>query len=107
MLTMCPAPRAIMPGSAARVSVTSAVTLVAIVVSHSAQIGLGPRAVKRPGALHRAHHVVATLHDHARDGAELGHVGRREELTSVVEEAVVHEVVALDPREREAELVAR
>ena len=36
-------------------------------VRHDAQIRFGPGAMQRPRRLHRAHHVVAALHDHGRD----------------------------------------
>ncbi len=74
-------------------------------VSHHAEIGLGESTRQLPGAAQRTHHVVAALNDHGRDVTEARHVV--EQLVFMREKAAVHEVVTLDAREREAELVPR
>ena len=51
-----------------------------------------------PSALHRADDVIAALHDHSRDVADLRHP--IEELVGVVQEAAVDKVMALDACER-------
>jgi hypothetical protein len=72
-------------------------------VGHDAEVGLGPGAVQVPGGHHGAHHVVAALHDHRRDVADAAHA--TQQLVLALEEALVHEVVALDARHRDREVL--
>lgn len=60
-----------------------------------------PRSVKSPRALGRANHIVAPLNDDAGDPRELASVF--EQLRVGSQKPLVHEVVALDARERERE----
>ena len=64
------------------------------------EFGVRPCPVQIPGAADWAHHVVAALHDDARDVRDASDVAQQ---LTVVEEAVVDEVVVLDGREGEIE----
>jgi hypothetical protein len=72
-------------------------------VGHDAEVGLGPGAMQVPGRRHRADHVVAALHDHRRDVADAAHAAQQ--LVLALEEALVHEVVALDARHGDCEIL--
>mmetsp|Transcript_16878 Transcript_16878/g.54049 ORF Transcript_16878/g.54049 Transcript_16878/m.54049 type:complete len:342 (-) Transcript_16878:181-1206(-) len=71
--------------------------------SDDLEICLGPGAVQIPRRPHRAHHVVAALHDHARNVADAVYVLQQELVAR--EEAAVDEVVVLDPRKGQRKLV--
>src|SRR6266545_2990181 len=66
-------------------------------VRHDHELRLGPGAVEVPGIADRADHVVAAVHDRARDVPNPGDVAQ--ELVVAVQEAAVGEVVALDARQ--------
>ena len=63
----------------------------------------GQARVQLPGALHRVHHIVAALHDHAGMWRILCTLV--EQLVVALEEAAVDEVVALDAREGDGVVV--
>ena len=67
------------------------------------EIGLGPRAVERPRALHGADDVVTALHDHPGDVADAR--GVAQQLVIGFEETLVDEVVDLNAREGEGEFI--
>src|ERR1700728_1831514 len=67
-------------------------------ILHNAQISLWPCAMQIPRTTHRAHHVVATLHDHRRNPANAIDVSQQ--LIIVFEKAAIDEVVAFDTRKR-------
>lgn len=64
------------------------------------QLRVGPGAVEIPRAGSGAHHIVATLHDHARNAMQ--EICIPQQLPFVEETAMV-EIVVLDPREGECE----
>src|SRR5690606_11798801 len=72
-------------------------------VADDAQVGLGPALVQLVRRDHRADDVVTALDDDGRHVCEHAHVV--EQLVLVREKAAVHEVVGLDARGRERELV--
>ncbi len=72
-------------------------------VRDDGELRLGPRAMQRPRALHRADDVVASLDDHRGDVAN--RIDVVEELRFLLEEALVDEVVRFDARERERVVV--
>src|SRR5690606_8418305 len=64
-------------------------------IRNDQELGLGPGFVQRPGLLRAAAAVVAPMDDHGWDVADLGHVS--EQLAVDLEEALVEEIVSLDP----------
>ena len=67
------------------------------------KVGLGPHTMQVPCRLHRADDVVATLHDHAGNVPDPRHAAQQ--LILAAQEALVYEVMALDARDLDRELV--
>ena len=67
------------------------------------EVGFGPRTVKRPRAFHGADDVVTALHDYPGDAADAR--GIAQQLVVGFEETFVDEVVRLNAREGEGELI--
>src|SRR5450432_4601000 len=74
-------------------------------IRHNAKISLWESARQFPGALQRTHDIVAALDDYRRNVAQARDV--IQQLVLVRKKATVHEVVTLDTREGETELIPR
>src|SRR5579863_7534599 len=72
-------------------------------VRHDAHIRFGPRTMQVPRAGGGTHDVVASLNDGRRYVPNARHVVQQ--LTLAAQESAVHEIVALDARHRQRELV--
>src|SRR5271154_5771896 len=72
-------------------------------VRHDAQIRFGPCAMQIPRAGGGTHDVVASLNDGRRYVPNARHVVQQ--LTLAAQESAVHEIVALDARHRQRELI--
>ncbi len=71
-------------------------------IRYDAEVGFRPRAMQCPCGLHRAHDVVAALHDDGRDVPDT--IDAAQELVLALEETLVHEVVTFDARNRSREI---
>src|SRR5688572_2580457 len=71
---------------------------------HEVELGIRPGAVQVPGSRSGTRHIVAPMHDHARNAPQLA--GIADEL-AVVEPAAMHEVMVLDPRECDGKVILR
>lgn len=72
-------------------------------IGHYPQIGLRPGAMQIPCGSQRADHIVAALHDHCRDMPNPADVAQQ--LVVLLQEAGIDEVMALDAREGEREII--
>src|SRR5262245_20815781 len=66
-------------------------------VSDDPQLRLRPGAPKVPSVLHRGHHIIATVHHHAGQVADVLYPAQK--LVVALEKTAVDEVVAFDARE--------
>src|SRR5271165_822581 len=72
-------------------------------VRHDAQFRFGPRAMQIPGAHRRADDIVASLNDGRRNVPDAHHIV--EQLAFAAQETAIHEVMALDARHGQSELI--
>ena len=74
-------------------------------IRHDMKFARLPRLGEFPGGEHGRHHVIAALRDDAGNAVELARIAHQ--LVLRLEEALVHEEVAFDPREGEGEMPVR
>ena len=67
------------------------------------EVGFGPSTVERPGAFHGTDDVVTALHDYPGDASDPRGIGQQ--LVVGFEKTLVEEVVGLNAREGEGELI--
>src|SRR5271165_3607310 len=72
-------------------------------VGDDAQLRFGPGAVQIPGGGCGAHDIVAALNDGRWDMPDARHIV--DQLALAAQEAAIHEVMALDTRHRQRELI--